>query len=59
MELFYQKNLQNDWVLIGQIKPKIIKIKPKRYKINTSKYQSLFIKAMDGNSIPKKKIKID
>ena len=59
MELFYQKNLQNDWVLIGQIKPKTVKIKPKKYEIKPSKYQSLFIKAMDGNSIPKKKIKID
>ena len=59
MELFYQKNLQNDWVLIGQIKPKTVKIKIKKYEIKPSKYQSLFIKAMDGNSIPKKKIKID
>jgi len=29
MELFYQKNLKNDWVLIGQMKPKIVKIKQK------------------------------
>ena len=58
MELFYQKNLKNDWVLIGQMKPKIVKIKQ---RVNVNKYHSKFINAMDNVSIPKqkKKIKID
>ena len=55
MELFYQKNLKNDWVLIGQMKPKIVKIKQ---RVNVNKYHSKFINAMDNVSIPKQKKKL-
>ena len=55
--LFYQKNICNNWVLIGQYEP--VKIQIKTHKNNTNTIKPKFINAMDKKIKLKNKIKID